>query len=396
MSREVNVDEETNFDDGRGGFDQGPKKKIPGLKAFVYFMLLLGLVIMAWIVYRNLPVGQHVRQATTKDHKPDALQNSLPRYAFSTTPSNANSAARNITSPPPPAPSPSRTGVNAGAGGKPELTPAQKALQRRLSDFSNGSDGNSGSSAGGQTVTAQRSDGGSLLGGGREHDSKASAALAQRLGAAPHLRVWASMLAHPEFTIPMGTLIPCGTTTELNSTQPGMVGCQVSRDVYSANGKVRLIDKGTQVVGEVASALAQGQDRVFVLWTRLRTPQNVIVHINSPGTSNLGSAGIPGQVNSHFWKRFGGALLVSVLSDAGQAAIQAAANSGRSGNTTVNLGNTQATGNEMATEVLRATINIPPTLYARQGKAVAIYVARDLDFSSVYKLEYGNGNSVKN
>lgn len=399
MSREVNVDEDTGFADERGGFDQGPKKKIPGLRAFVYLMLLLGLALMVWIIYNNLPTKQ-VNKDASQSHKSTALQNSLPRYTFGTTPSNAEGepTAKNITIAPQPK-EPARTAPVTANNGKPVLTPEQKALQRRLSGFSSGensgggSAGNQALAANAQPVASRSGQGGGLLGGG-SHGSKASNALASKLEAAPHDRVWASMLANPSFTIPMGTLIPCGTTTELNSTQPGMVGCQVSRDVYSSDGKVRLIDKGSHVVGEVASALAHGQDRVFVLWTRIRTPQNVIIHLNSPATNNLGSAGIPGQVDSHFWQRFGGAMLVSIISDAGQAAIQAAANAGQNGNTTVNLGNTQATGNEMASEVLRATIDIPPTLYAQQGKAVGIYVARDLDFSDVYRLEYGS-NSIE-
>jgi type IV secretion system protein VirB10 len=48
--------------------------------------------------------------------------------------------------------------------------------------------------------------------------------------------------------------------------------------------------------------------------------------------------------------------------------------------------NTQQTGNEMASKVLEGTINIPPTLTKNQGERVSIFVARDLDFSSVYGL----------
>ena len=40
----------------------------------------------------------------------------------------------------------------------------------------------------------------------------------------------------------------------------------------------------------------------------------------------------------------------------------------------------------MATEALKNTINIPPTLYKNQGEQVGIYIARDLDFSDVYDV----------
>jgi hypothetical protein len=41
---------------------------------------------------------------------------------------------------------------------------------------------------------------------------------------------------------------------------------------------------------------------------------------------------------------------------------------------------------ELANTVLESQINIPPTLEKNQGDTVSIFVARDLDFSSVYDL----------
>src|SRR5260370_38573132 len=115
------------------------------------------------------------------------------------------------------------------------------------------------------------------------------------------------------------TIIQCGTKTDLDTTVPGLVSWQVSRDVYSAVNKVRLIDKGAIVTGEVSSGIKQGQSRVFVLWTRLRNPDNIIVNLDSPGTNRPGSAGIPGQVDTRFWAQWARQLCDSLSRERAQA-----------------------------------------------------------------------------
>ncbi|WP_235021331.1 TrbI/VirB10 family protein [Caballeronia telluris] len=126
-------------------------------------------------------------------------------------------------------------------------------------------------------------------------------------------RVMASTSKHPSLTVPAGTMIQCGTATELDTTVPGQIKCHVSQDVYSFDHKVRLIDKGATVVGEASGGIKSGQARVFALWTRLVNPDGVTINLNSLGTNALGSAGIPGQVDSHFWERFGPAILISII-----------------------------------------------------------------------------------
>ena len=50
-----------------------------------------------------------------------------------------------------------------------------------------------------------------------------------------------------------------------------------------------------------------------------------------------------------------------------------------------------STSSDVATEVLRGTLNIPPTIDKAQGDRIEILVARDVDFRSVYSLRASPG-----
>lgn len=190
----------------------------------------------------------------------------------------------------------------------------------------------------------------------------------------------AGTLGNRNFIVAMGTSIPCVLETAMASDQPGFTSCVTNRDVLSDNGRVVLMEKGTQVLGEYRGALQRGKKRLFVLWNRAKTPNGVIVTLASPATDALGRAGVDGYVDTHWWERFGGALLLSIFGDATSYA------SSRLQESDVDTQNTTSAGQEAAAIAVEQSINIPPTLNKHQGELVSIFVARDLDFSSVYGL----------
>lgn len=194
----------------------------------------------------------------------------------------------------------------------------------------------------------------------------------------------ARLLPHPDMMLTMGTMIPCTLQTAIDSQLAGYVKCVLPQDVRSTTGDVVLLDRGTTVVGEIGRGLVEGQNRVFVLWDRAETPDHAVIELSSPGTDVLGRSGLPGRVNNHWWERFGSAILLSVIQGGLQTGTALAANSGSSGGTFLN--SFQSNGTNISDTALQATINIPPTLEKNQGDNVAIFVAKDLDFSDVYNL----------
>ncbi len=192
--------------------------------------------------------------------------------------------------------------------------------------------------------------------------------------------VRAQLLPAQRLLLPKGAFIDCTLETAIDSTLPGMTTCVMATDTFGVDGQVVLLERGTKLIGETRGQVQQGSARVFVLWTEARTPTGVVVPLDSPSTDELGRAGLAGTADNHFWQRFGAAILVSVIDGAGDAAVQ----SSRSGPGTliVNPSSTQG----VTTEVLKGTINIPPTVTKQQGDRIQVLVARDLDFRSVYEL----------
>jgi type IV secretory pathway VirB10-like protein len=193
--------------------------------------------------------------------------------------------------------------------------------------------------------------------------------------------VSARLLPTRRFLLPKGAFVDCTLETAIDSTYPGLTTCITATDTFSADGTVVLLERGTKLVGESQAQIQQGSARIYVLWDEARTPTGVIVPLSSPGTDELGRTGLPGEVNRHFWQRFGAAILVTVIDGAVQAGVQAASSS--NGATIVN----PAGSTEIATEVLKSTVAIPATITKSQGDRIQVLVARDIDFRGVYELK---------
>lgn len=328
--------------------------------------LLLGVSIlvggvMAYKAYQTKSVPQEgtPQPVTIRNNLPDRTPNKEP-------------SPRDPEASPPPEPPPVSEAPALEMADSKEPTPEELLRQRRLSS-------NLIDEEGGQVQSAQRSASSSSPQGGGELQQKMQPL---RLEAA-----MAGQLGDRHYLLTQGSMIDCVLETRMVTTQPGMTSCYVTRDIYSANGRVVLLDRGSKVIGHYQGGITQGQARIFVLWSRIETPRGIIINLDSPGTGTLGEGGVGGYVDTHFWERFGGAILLSLIDDFSTVAAQRMADSNSKNNNQFNFSSTTNNAQTMASEALKNSINIPPTLYKNQGERVSIFVARDLDFRSVYDLK---------
>lgn len=187
-------------------------------------------------------------------------------------------------------------------------------------------------------------------------------------------RARAASIANRSTTVPQGTLIPAVLETGFNSNGPGFARALVQRNIYSFDGTRPLIPRGSRLIGEYGSDAAPGQNRALIAWTRLIRPDGVTIALASPATDPVGRGGIRAKVDTHFFERFGGALLQSVL-DVGVNLASRSSNSP----VIVALPGTLQGGAAQSAQPAQ----IPRTLSVERGTSVSVFVARDLDFTDV-------------
>lgn len=193
----------------------------------------------------------------------------------------------------------------------------------------------------------------------------------------------------PNLFIPENTGIPCSLDRHFVSDLSGKLTCTINDDIYSANGNVKLIEKGTKAsLVYKMGMLKQGQGRAFIIATKLRTRKQPFMDIplvDTEAAGALGESGVDGWIDTHFWERFGGAMMLGMIPDAMQGLSGAARNN--KDNQSDYTSNSREAFAGIAREAFANSVNIPPTMYKNQAEIITLITGQDLDFSGVYRLK---------
>lgn len=196
------------------------------------------------------------------------------------------------------------------------------------------------------------------------------------------------------YQVMAGTVIAAALVTGIKSDLPGDVIGTVTEPVYdSATGKYLLIPQGSRILGRYNSQVSYGQSRVQVVWHRVILPDTSSLTLdNLVGTDPAGYAGLEDDVDWHWDRIIGGAVLTTLL---GVGAELAAPENRQDGDRIIIAGRDSAQDsiNQVGQEMTRRNMSIQPTLTIRAGMSVRIIVNRDLMLRPYQPLFFNKGVS---
>lgn len=185
-----------------------------------------------------------------------------------------------------------------------------------------------------------------------------------------------------------GAVIPAVLLGAINSDLAGQIRGQITQNIYdTATGRILLIPQGSQLFGYYDNKISYGQKRVLVAWQRIIFPDGRAFDIGEmPGADSLGRAGLNDQVNNHYWRLFGTALLMSAITGGVSYATDRNSNNDDD-NKSLNSSMTDALGNvfgQAVAQLISKNLNISPTLEIRPGFRFNVIVVKDMELNKPY------------
>lgn len=196
----------------------------------------------------------------------------------------------------------------------------------------------------------------------------------------------AVLVRHADYTIRPGDPIQCIPQDAMNSGLPGFTRCRIPEWTRGHSQTRGLIPPGSVIFGQIRQGVAQGQQRLGVLYTSIEGPRFKVL-LSAPGGDAMGRAGLEGDVNTFFWDKAGAVALYSLLDVAigtGQnlasSSLSRAIGGGQGGGSTLNFGG-QAQG--LASQEMASRTNRPPVITRDQGLPILVTVGQDLEFYDI-------------
>jgi type IV secretion system protein VirB10 len=181
------------------------------------------------------------------------------------------------------------------------------------------------------------------------------------------------------YELKVGTVIPATLISGINSDLPGQVIASVSQNVYdSATGSHLLLPQGAKLYGVYDSNVSYGQDRLLMAWTRVNYPDGTTLELDGMGGIDAqGYAGFEDQVDHHYWKIFGNAFILGMITGATEAGVSD--NNSDDNTTAESVSNGVAEQfAETGSTLIEKNLDVQPTIKIRNGYKFNVMLNKDV------------------
>lgn len=173
--------------------------------------------------------------------------------------------------------------------------------------------------------------------------------------------------------------IPAVLSDGINTQIGGTVRAYVSEDVFGADNRFKLLEKGDVVLGRYEPTKKVGETRVQVAFYRIiRAGDGAEIYASGNpfayAADKMGRAGLVGEVDNRNWERYGLAFSTSLIG--GIAGLGKAKTNGDEYEEFFNRLSDNTT--EITTKILEQYMNIAPVITIAQGEPILIRLSADL------------------
>jgi len=185
-----------------------------------------------------------------------------------------------------------------------------------------------------------------------------------------------------------GSYLPLRLEGAINSDQPGMVKARVTEDVYDTVSGCRLLVPAMTIVeGTYDSKVALGQSRNLVVWNYMGFEDGSHLDIGAmQGYDSSGAAGLAADVDNHYFKLFGLAFGMSLVT----AGVQASQPPVPTGTTAQTPEQSLATAlaqqyGQLGAQILGKQMQVQPTLKNYPGERFMIMLPLSIAFKKAWR-----------
>jgi type IV secretory pathway VirB10-like protein len=182
--------------------------------------------------------------------------------------------------------------------------------------------------------------------------------------------------AAPTYSLYEGTVIEAVLINRLEGSFAGPVLAQITTDIYSNDGQVLLIKKGSKVIGEARKVGDRDQQRLAVAFHRLIMKGGYSVNLDQlPGLDQAGATALKDKVNHHYLATFGTSIMLGALAGLSMAGTQGGYV--QDGSDAYRQGVSRQISSD-ATRILDRQLNRLPEITIREGHRIKLILSADL------------------